>query len=180
MNYYLSVLKNYAVFSGRARRSEYWFFALFNFVIAIVLGALDGILNLNIGKNTGVLGAIYSLAVFIPSIAVMVRRLHDTNRSGWWILIGLVPFLGALVLIVLAVLDSTPGANKYGPNPKDVQANTASTASASSVASEATVAPAQSSASVTDTVATEAQVSEAQVPEVQPEAVEPPTDQLRA
>lgn len=150
MNYYLSVLKNYAVFTGRARRSEYWFFVLFNLIIAFVLGIIDGLLNLSIGKNTGVLGTIYSLGVFIPSIAVMVRRLHDTNRSGWWIFIGLIPIVGAIVLIIFAIQKGTPGENKYGQNPKSMTTATVSTG-----------------ATVTDTVATPV----AAVPEVQPDAI---------
>jgi uncharacterized membrane protein YhaH (DUF805 family) len=158
MNYYLNVLKNYAVFTGRARRSEYWFFVLFNLIIAFVLGVVDGLLNLSIGKNTGVLGTIYSLAVFIPSIAVMVRRLHDTNRSGWWIFVGLIPIVGAIVLIIFAVQDSTPGENKYGQNPKSVSATTSS--------GSATVSEINT---VTDTVTVEATV--ATIPEVKPEPI---------
>ncbi|RZQ56045.1 DUF805 domain-containing protein [Pseudidiomarina tainanensis] len=121
MNWYLAVLKKYAVFSGRARRSEYWFFVLFNVIIGFVLGFIDGILGLgNPEAGVGVLGTIYSLAVLIPSIAVGVRRLHDTDRSGWWLLIGLIPLIGAIVLIVFFVMDSTPGDNRFGPNPKAV------------------------------------------------------------
>ncbi len=152
MNYYLNVLKNYAVFTGRTRRSEYWFFVLFNLIIGFVLGVIDGLLNLSIGKNTGVLGTIYSLAVFIPSIAVMVRRLHDTNRSGWWIFIGLIPIVGAIVLIIFAIQDGTPGENKYGQNPKSASATTVS---------EDTV--------FTDTVTVETPA--ATVPEVKPEPI---------
>lgn len=121
MNWYLAVLKKYAVFSGRARRSEYWFFVLFNVIIGFVLGFIDGIFGLgNPEAGVGVLGTIYSLAVLIPSIAVGVRRLHDTDRSGWWLLIGLIPLIGAIVLIVFFVMDSTPGDNRFGPNPKAV------------------------------------------------------------
>ncbi|RUO59871.1 DUF805 domain-containing protein [Pseudidiomarina marina] len=119
MNWYLTVLKKYAVFSGRARRSEYWFFVLFNTIIGFVLGFIDGILGFSDpDMSIGVLGAIYSLAVLIPSIAVGVRRLHDTDRSGWWLLIALIPLIGAIVLIVFFVMDSTPGENRFGPNPK--------------------------------------------------------------
>ncbi len=112
MNWYLEVLKKYAVFTGRAHRTEYWMFFLFNFIIAIVLGVIDGVLG------TAILGLIYSLAVLIPGIAVGVRRLHDTNRTGWWLLIGLVPLIGFIVLIVFFVQDSQEGSNDYGPNPK--------------------------------------------------------------
>lgn len=119
MNWYITVLKKYAVFSGRARRSEYWFFVLFNMIVAFVLGFIDGFLGLgDMEAGIGLLGTIYGLAVIIPSIAVGVRRLHDTNRSGWWLLISLVPLIGAIVLIVFFVMDSTPGDNRFGPNPK--------------------------------------------------------------
>ena len=117
MNWYLGVLKKYAVFSGRARRTEYWMFFLFNIIILIVLGFLEGIFG-----SPGILSTIYGLAVFIPSIAVAVRRLHDIGRTGWWVLIGLIPFIGAIVLIIFFVLESQPGANQYGPNPIEATA----------------------------------------------------------
>ena len=113
MNWYLEVLKKYAVFTGRASRTEYWMFFLFNLIIAIVLGAIDAVIG-----TGGILGAIYALAVLIPAIAVAVRRLHDTGRTGWWVLIALIPVIGAIVLLVFMVMDSQPGANTYGPNPK--------------------------------------------------------------
>jgi uncharacterized membrane protein YhaH (DUF805 family) len=113
MNWYLEVLKKYAVFSGRARRKEYWMFFLFNIIIAIVLGIVEGIVG-----TFGIIGLIYGLAVLLPGIAVSVRRLHDINRSGWWIFISLVPVIGAIVLIVFMVLDSQSGENQYGQNPK--------------------------------------------------------------
>ncbi|MBP6626181.1 MAG: DUF805 domain-containing protein [Arenimonas sp.] len=122
MNWYLGVLKKYVDFSGRARRKEYWMFVWFNILINIVLGAVDyatGMVNAESGL--GVLSGLYSLAVLLPSIAVAVRRLHDTSRSGWWLLIGFVPLIGALVLLVFMVLDGTPGANEHGPNPKETQ-----------------------------------------------------------
>jgi len=119
MNWYLEVLKKYAVFSGRARRKEYWFFALFNFLAALVLGFIEMSAGLTYGQyGYGPLSIIYACAVLIPSLAVSVRRLHDIGRSGWWLLIGLVPLIGAIVLIVFAFLDSQPGDNEYGPNPK--------------------------------------------------------------
>lgn len=110
MNWYLAVLKKYVDFSGRARRKEYWFFFLFNFIIAIVLGIIDAMLGL------GFLGFIYMLAVLLPALAVTIRRLHDTDRSGWWILIALVPVIG-IVLLVFMVLPGTSGDNQYGPDP---------------------------------------------------------------
>ncbi len=114
MNWYLEVLRKYAVFSGRARRMEYWMFLLINVIIAVAFAIIDSLLGIQ-----GVLGGLYSLAVLIPSIAVAVRRLHDTNRSGWWILINFIPLIGLIIFIVFAVQDSTPGANRYGPNPKE-------------------------------------------------------------
>ena len=115
MNWYLHVLQNYAVFSGRARRQEYWMFFLFNLIITVALGIVDTIFG-----GAGVLGGLYALALLIPSIAVAVRRLHDSGRTGWWVLIGLVPAIGFIVLIIFMVLDSQPGANEYGENPKGV------------------------------------------------------------
>ena len=116
MNWYLGALKKYAVFSGRARRMEFWIFVLFNIIIGCILGIIDAVVG------TVVLGAIYSLAVFIPSIAVTVRRLHDTDRSGWWYFIILIPLIGLIVLLVFMVLDGTPGPNRFGDNPKETQA----------------------------------------------------------
>jgi uncharacterized membrane protein YhaH (DUF805 family) len=157
MNYYLSVLRNYAVFTGRARRSEYWFFFLFNIIIAFVLGVLDGVMNLTIAQSTGVLGLIYALAVFIPGLAVLVRRLHDTGKSGWWVFIALIPIIGAIVLLVFLVLDSTPGDNQYGVNPKSV--------SASSVIEQvAPVAPMAAAAPIMPEAQPEALVSTPEVP----------------
>ena len=119
MNWYLGVLKKYLVFEGRARRKEYWFFVLFNIIIAMILAIIDGTIGtLNPETGVGLLSGIYSLAVLIPTFAVAIRRLHDTDRSGWWLLIGLVPLLGGLVLLVFFVLDGTPGTNQFGPNPK--------------------------------------------------------------
>ena len=106
-NYYVEVLKKYAVFEGRARRAEFWTFALVNLIVTIVLNLISGIV-----------GGIYGLAVLVPSLAVGARRLHDTGRSGWWQLIGLVPLIGIIVLIVFFVQDSQPGSNEHGPNPK--------------------------------------------------------------
>lgn len=123
MNWYLEVLKKYAVFNGRAQRSEYWFFFLFNIIISIVLSVLDVMTGLfDPASGVGVLSSLYMLAVLIPGIAVSVRRLHDTGRSGWWLLIALVPLIGVIVLIVFMVIDSTPGANEYGANPKELPA----------------------------------------------------------
>jgi len=122
MHWYLDVLKKYAVFEGRARRSEYWFFTLFNFLIMLALIFLDVFMaSANPQTGIGVLSGLYSLGVLIPSISVLVRRLHDTNRSGWWFWIFLVPLIGGLVLFIFMLLDGTAGDNDYGPDPKGSQ-----------------------------------------------------------
>lgn len=118
MNWYFEVLKKYADFSGRARRKEYWVFTLFSVTFSLLLGFADVALGFSRDGGTGPLGAVYSLAVLIPSLAVTVRRLHDTGRSGWWILIGLIPCVGFIILIIFMVQDSQPGPNEYGSNPK--------------------------------------------------------------
>ena len=115
MNYYFDVLKKYAIFNGRARRKEYWMFVLFNLIISFVLFLISLVIK------TEILSYIYMLAVLMPGIALGARRLHDTNRSGWWLLISFVPVVGLIVLIIFFVQDSTPGENKYGPNPKEVK-----------------------------------------------------------
>ena len=123
MNWFLVVLKKYATFSGRAQRAEYWWFYLISTLIIIGLSLIDqatGTLDEETGM--GLLTTLYSLAILIPSIAVGVRRLHDTGRSGWWLLIGLIPVIGSIVLIVFFVLDSEPGENAYGANPKALTA----------------------------------------------------------
>jgi uncharacterized membrane protein YhaH (DUF805 family) len=112
VEWYIKVLENYAEFEGRARRMEYWMFVLINLFILIGIRMLDMLLGLD-----GVIGFFYGLAILIPSIAVSVRRLHDTGRSGWWILIGIIPVLGTLVLLVFYCLDGDPGDNEYGPDP---------------------------------------------------------------
>ena len=119
MDYYISVLRNYAVFEGRARREEYWYFVLFNVIAVVLLNFLDGFFGMQ-DKETqkGLLTTVYTIAVLVPSIAVAVRRLHDTNRSGWWILLYLIPLLGALVLFIFFVFDSEKETNEYGVNPK--------------------------------------------------------------
>jgi len=137
MNEYLNVIRNnYANFQGRARRREYWMFTLINSVILILLqipvqGAVIAMAaqsDANANPSAGLTGVtliflillvVYSLAVMVPSIAVTVRRLHDTSKSGWWYLLNLIP-LGSLVILVFMVLDSEPGSNKWGPNPKGV------------------------------------------------------------
>ena len=122
MDWYFEVLRKYSVFEGRARRTEYWFFVLFNTLIQIGLVVLDVIAG-TFGEELGVglLSGIYSLAVLVPSFAVLARRLHDTDRSGWWILIGIVPLVGGLVLLIFALFEGDPGENRFGPSPKEGQ-----------------------------------------------------------
>ena len=107
MNWYIEVLKKCTVFSGRAHRTEYWMFFLINFLISIALTIL----------NLDLIGILYTLGVLIPSISVAVRRLHDTGRSGWWLLIALIPLVGAIILIVFLALEGQAEANQYGPVP---------------------------------------------------------------
>ena len=120
MSWYLEVLQKYAVFDGRARRKEYWVFLLINILVSVVLIAIDNLIGtFSPQVGVGLLQGLYSLAVLIPSLAVTVRRLHDTGRTGWWILISLVPVIGGIILLVFMALDSEPGTNEYGPNPKE-------------------------------------------------------------
>jgi len=121
MNWYLQVLKKYAEFGGRARRKEYWMFALFNVIFLIVAIILDNVLGTTIGVLPyGVFYFLYALAVLLPGLAVGVRRLHDVGKSGWMMLIGLIPLIGAIWLLVLVCTDSQSGTNKWGENPKQV------------------------------------------------------------
>ena len=125
MNWYLHVLKNYATFSGRARRKEYWMFFLISALISIVLTLLDILLGTySVEYEAGLFSGLYSLLILIPSIAVVVRRLHDSDRSGWWILISLIPLIGVIVLFVFTCLDSQPGTNRFGANPKEAASQT--------------------------------------------------------
>ena len=109
--------QKYVDFSGRARRSEYWWFAVFALLVSIVADLIDVMLGTMSDTNVGVVGAIAALALLLPSLAVAIRRLHDTSRTGWWILIGLIPIVGWIVLIVFYFQDSH-GDNAYGPSPK--------------------------------------------------------------
>ncbi len=111
-----SAFKNYAKFDGRASRSEYWWFWLFEIIVlagSMVLTLGDGIIA-NIG---GLIYIVAALGMFLPSLGLLFRRLHDTDRSAWWILISLIPLVGGIVLLVFTVLDGTPGPNKFGPRP---------------------------------------------------------------
>jgi uncharacterized membrane protein YhaH (DUF805 family) len=118
MNWYLTVLKKYATFSGRARRTEFWMFTLFSIIISLLLQILDYLLKLEINEKNGVLGSIYSLFIFLPSLAASVRRLQDTNRSGWFLLLWFLPIIGWIWLLVLHVIEGDSGSNEYGNDPK--------------------------------------------------------------
>lgn len=130
MQWYLNVVRdNYATFTGRARRKEYWMFVLFNMIFAVVAMIIDNILGTTFGFTEGYrqvgpaygwIYMLYLLAMIIPSFAVFVRRLHDVGKSGWWFFIILIPFVGAVWLFVLVCIDGNPGEKIYGPSPKAV------------------------------------------------------------
>jgi uncharacterized membrane protein YhaH (DUF805 family) len=117
MNEYLKAWKKYAEFSGRSPRKDFWMFILGHIVVAIVLSVIA-----STSEQLMWVMPLYGLAVLLPALGLAVRRLHDTGHSGWWLLIGLVPLVGSIVLIVFYATDSQPGSNKYGPNPKGVPA----------------------------------------------------------
>ncbi|MGP0587489.1 DUF805 domain-containing protein [Paenibacillus timonensis] len=119
MQWYLKVLKNYVGFQGRARRKEYWMFVLFNIIAAFVLGFIGGLINQAFGL---ILGYVYGLAVLLPSLAVAVRRLHDTGRSGWMLLLSLIPLVGSIIVLVFLCMDSEVSDNRYGSNQKSIAA----------------------------------------------------------
>ncbi|MFQ6370893.1 DUF805 domain-containing protein [Shewanella sp. YIC-542] len=112
MNYFLDPIRRYADFTGRARRKEYWMFILFYLIFSIIVSGIDYLMG------TQWVGMLYSLALLLPSIALAARRLHDTDRSGWWQLLGFIPVLGWIVLLVFYCLDGTPSENRFGSNPK--------------------------------------------------------------
>ena len=114
MEWYLKVLRQYADFDGRASRQEYWMFVLFNLIFSLAANFIDYLIG-----SYGVMSGIYGLVLFVPSLAVSVRRLHDVNKSGWMILVALIPLIGFIWLLVLMVTEGTPGENQYGPNPNE-------------------------------------------------------------
>lgn len=120
-----SVAVNFLNFSGRARRSEYWYFFLFNFVVQLLLSRSSLIFDILLPTKMAlglarVLVSIYSLIVFLPALAVLVRRLHDTGKSGWYLLWNLLPGIGTLIVVIRLLRDGDPGVNSYGPDPKGV------------------------------------------------------------
>jgi uncharacterized membrane protein YhaH (DUF805 family) len=120
MNWYLKVLKQYADFSGRARRKEYWMFVLFNFIFCFAAMILDNLFGTVIdGMPYGVIYILYALAMMIPGLAVGVRRLHDVGKSGWFYLVVFIPLIGAIWLLVLFVTEGNQGSNSYGQDSKE-------------------------------------------------------------
>src|ERR1700739_174397 len=135
MKYYIAVLKKYAVFTGRASRSEYWFFTLFSFIFSMIASIIDKMLGTRVDYDEsynaaygyastsvhfGYIQLVYCIAVFMPALAVLVRRLHDTGKSGWYILLLFLPIIGWIWILVLLCTDSQEGENQYGPHPYGV------------------------------------------------------------
>lgn len=118
MKWFMDAMKKAFNFSDRSRRKEYWMFILATLIISIVLTIVDAVVGLEIAEDVGILSTLFSLAIIIPSISVTVRRLHDIGKSGWWVLIGIIPIVGFIVLLVFTVKDSEPAPNAYGMNPK--------------------------------------------------------------
>ncbi len=122
MGWYLDVLKKYVLFSGRAHRPEFWYFMLVNVIILIVLRFIDGTCGMIFDSGlAGGLSTLYTLAVLLPYLGVGVRRLHDTGRTGWWILLGVIPLIGTLILIYLYAQPGEAGDNEYGPPPTNTE-----------------------------------------------------------
>ena len=115
MNYYILGFKKYGQFTGRSTKAEFWYFTLFNYLIFFSLE----IISYMIGDSESILSTLFILVTLMPWLAVLVRRLHDIGKSGWWILTGLILFW----LIVLLAMESEPGVNRYGPNPKEIVTN---------------------------------------------------------
>lgn len=120
MEWMMMPLQRYADFSGRSRRKEYWMFLLGVVIVAVVLGIIEGILGINgmVGGVYGPLTVLLLLGILIPSIAVQVRRFHDQGKSGWFVLLGFIPFVGGIIVLVFMCLEGTKGDNEYGPDPK--------------------------------------------------------------
>ena len=120
ITWFMTALKKYSIFEGRARRKEYWYFILIYLLTLIPLSFVDFLTGtLDPITGLGFIGSIYMLLMLYPTLAVTARRLHDTNRSGWWQLLNLLPLVGFVVIVYFTVQDSQPGANQYGPNPKN-------------------------------------------------------------
>lgn len=124
MEWFLKVVKNYTGFSGRAQRKEYWMFILFYMIFSTVAVIIDGVIG-----TPGVLQGIVALGLFLPSLAVLMRRLHDVGKSGWFCLVSIIPLAGPIWLIITLAKDGDPGSNAYGENPKEIGGAEAMTAS---------------------------------------------------
>lgn len=111
--WYTKVVKNFVVFQGRASRSEYWMFQLFNALIMFGIIIVEAMIY-----EQPIIGVIYILAMILPNLSVSVRRMHDTGRSGWWLLVSFVPVVGGLIFLIFTLLASEAGSNRFGPNPK--------------------------------------------------------------
>jgi uncharacterized membrane protein YhaH (DUF805 family) len=120
MEWYIKVLKQFSNFKTRARRKEYWMFTLFSVIISGILTLIDNNLGTEVNTGTGLFGGIYSLLILVPSLAVSVRRLHDVGKSGWMLLVALIPLIGAIWLLILFCKDSKLGENEWGVNPKEI------------------------------------------------------------
>ena len=115
MHWYTDVIRRYTEFDGRSDRPEFWWFGLINLIIGLLLWGV-GVAALGFPKGE-VVAIVYGLATILPVLGVDIRRLHDTNRTGWWIVIGLIPIIGAIVLIVFFASAGTQGSNRFGPQP---------------------------------------------------------------
>ncbi|MFY8107869.1 MAG: DUF805 domain-containing protein [Bacteroidia bacterium] len=121
MKYYIKAFNNFSNFNGRARRKEYWMYLLFNLIFALVAIILDNAFGLAFESiGYGVIYLLYSLITFIPSLSVSVRRLHDKSKSGWYLLLAIIPIIGGIVLLFILAADGDPGENEYGMNPKEL------------------------------------------------------------
>ena len=121
IGYWVGCYRKFATFQGRARRAEYWWFTLFSVIVYLVLGALGYLLDTAVesgGVVPGVVIMVYLLAAILPSLAVTTRRLHDAGMTGWFQLLGFIPFVGGIIVLVLTVLPGNPGDNQYGPDPR--------------------------------------------------------------
>jgi len=123
MTDFLNAMKKYAVFTGRARRREFWMFQLFYFLLSLPFIVIDVLLGASgDGQHTPILllTSLFSLAMILPSFAVNIRRLHDVGRSGWWCFLGLIPLVGPITIFIFHVEDSQSGRNKWGDSPKQI------------------------------------------------------------
>ncbi|WP_241908279.1 DUF805 domain-containing protein, partial [Vibrio sp. 10N.261.52.A1] len=119
MNWFVDVIKRPVEFNGRARRREYWYFFAVSLGITLLLSLIDNVLGwYDPNSDIGLLSGIFSLLILLPGLSVTIRRLHDTNRTGWWVLLYLVPVIGFFILSIFLILDSNMECNKYGDNPK--------------------------------------------------------------